>query len=152
MAQQGSFKLSVGLVDNASSGLAKINAQIAAARKPMDQLQKQMDRFGKVTGISKLHQQTTALLNPIEKAGKLFAGLFGMGSIAGIIATTRQFAALSNEIQRTASSLGVATNKLQTLQDAGKLLGTGSSSMGNMLQTIQNNQLSMRLGMCFAIL
>lgn len=146
MPQQGSYKISVGLVDNASSGLAKINAQIAAARKPMDQLQKQMDRFGKVSGISKLHEQTTKLLNPIEKAGKLFAGLFGMGSIAGIIATTRQFAELSNEIQRTAASLGVATNKLQTLQDTGRLLGTGSSSMGNMLQTIQNNQLSMRFG------
>lgn len=146
MAQNGSYTLSVGLVDNASKGLAKINAQIAAARRPMDNLQKQMDRFGKLSGISAVHQGVSKLVSPLEKAGKLFLGLFGMSSIAGIIATTRQFANLSNEIQRTAASLGVTTNKMQEMQDAGTLLGTGSGSMGNMLQTIQDNQTKMKFG------
>ena len=146
MAQSGSFLISVGLVDNASKGLMNLNKQIAAARRPMDNLQKQMDRFGKLTGLSKLKEGTQALVSPLTRVTKLMGGMFGMGSIAAIIATTRQFAELSNEIMRTSSALGISVDKLQQLRGAGTILGTGPNSLGNVLQTTQNNRLALRFG------
>ena len=85
MASQGSYQISVGIIDHASKGLAQINAQIAKARKPVDDLHKQMDKFSKLTGLKSLHNGIEKLTSPLTKATKLFAGLFGVASVAAIV-------------------------------------------------------------------
>ncbi|GAN84048.1 phage tail tip lysozyme [Novacetimonas hansenii] len=146
MASNGNFSLTISAVDKASGVLANINKQMALSQAPYKRMQRQIQQFDKLSGLKSLRTQTSKLIQPVERAGKAFASIFGLGSIAGVIGMTRQFAMLSNEIQRVSSGLGVSTNKLQQMRGASNLLGTGQNSMEQMTSTIQDNQVAMRFG------
>ncbi|PYD65234.1 hypothetical protein CDI09_14680 [Komagataeibacter nataicola] len=102
-----------------------------------------MQQFNKLSGLKNLR---TKFIQPVEKAGKAFAGIFGLGSISGVIAMTRQFAMLSNEIQRVSAGLGISTTRLQQMRGAGLLLGTGGISLEQATTKIQDNNVAMRFG------
>lgn len=142
----GQYQITVGVVDQATAGLKQINKNIQQMQKPFLNLQRQLNQFSKNSGLSSLRQGITKLISPIEKVGKLMLGAFGIGSIAGIIATTRQFANLSTEITRASAALGVAGSQYQKMQGSSRLLGLNSSANANMLTTLQNNRLAMRYG------
>ncbi|KAB8122223.1 hypothetical protein D3W54_16060 (plasmid) [Komagataeibacter medellinensis] len=146
MASNGNYSITVGVTDKATGALANINKQLALAQQPFNRLQRQVQQFNKLSGLKNLRAQATKLVQPVEKAGKAFAGVFGLGSIAGVIAMTRQFAMLSNEIQRVSAGLGVSTDKLQQMRGAGDLLGTGDNSLEQVTAKIQDNNVAMRFG------
>ena len=146
MASNGTYALKINVTGNVTSYLQKTNKQLALMNKPFKDFQKQFAMFKKNIGFDALSKSINTVISPLKTASKYILGIFGASSVAGVIAMTRQFAMLSNEIQRTAAGLGISTNKLQGLSDAGKILGTGSNSLPDVLKKIQDNNQSLKFG------
>lgn len=146
MASNGTYALKINVTGNVTSYLQKTNKQLALMNKPFKDFQRQFSQFKKNIGFDALSKSINRIISPLKTASKYILGIFGASSVAGVIAMTRQFSMLSNEIQRTAAGLGISTNKLQGLSDAGKLLGTGSNSLPDVLKKIQDNNQNLKFG------
>lgn len=83
-------------------------------------------------GVKNLDKQVQASIN---KIGRAIAGFFGVAAIRGMV---RNFAALSEEVGRTAQRIGIGANELNTWQLAVERAGGSSEGLTSTLQKLSD--------------
>jgi hypothetical protein len=138
VADKGSYSIRVKLVDEATSKLAKINAELKKSAAPFEKFNRQASQFGKLTGITQATNKLKSLTDGALKAGLAVAGIAGIGTLAGLAQMTQEFAASGMQLTNMSKSLGIATGKLYEMQNAAKLSGISGEAMASSMKSIQN--------------
>lgn len=156
MAQNGNFSINVGVIDNDTiKKLKEINAELYKAQAPIRAYQRELKKFNNLSGrtqaIKKFNSSLSSLKGKfgevkevIGSVAKPMAALFGIGSIAGVVALTKSFSDWGNEIRNTSALLGVTSQKAIALNQAGKLAGIGDQAAG--LKNYQDTQTAIQYG------
>jgi hypothetical protein len=151
---QGSFNISIGVVDHATAGLRKVNAQLAALQKPYKDLARAATRFADLTGITKVASGIKRLgsfaldtTEHLAKAGLEVAGIAGIASIGGIIAITTKFGEWGNAVRKTSDWLGTTIAQTISMAQMSRLLGAAPNAMAQSYEHLSDMQRRARLGL-----
>ncbi|OUI81665.1 hypothetical protein HK22_02065 [Gluconobacter sp. DsW_056] len=147
MAQNGSYQISVGVVDNATKVLKQINSQIRAAQAPTRALQKQFRDFKKLSGFDDVSKSIGRVKISVASVLPGLSAITGIASVGGVMALSKSFADMGIHITQMSNSLGLAGTQIRNLQGAGDLLGIGPDGLTKTRQAAQDLQLKMRAGM-----
>ena len=156
MANNGFFKINIGVIDNdAIKKLKDINKELYAAQAPIRAYQRELKKFndlsGRTAGLKKYNEAMSRLKGNLSSVGgaigsvlKPMAAVFGIGSVAGVVALTRQFASFGNEVRNTSALLGVNAQEVLKLKQYGNLAGLGDQT--HALRSYQDTQTNIQAG------
>ncbi|GBR17413.1 phage tail tip lysozyme [Gluconobacter frateurii] len=155
-SQTGSFKISVGVVNSeAISKLKAMNAELAKAQAPLKAYQRELKKFNDLSGktgrqkelsnaLSSLKGKFGGISSAIGGVIKPLAAVFGVGSIAGVVALERSFANWGNEIRNTSALLGITAEQATKLKNVGNLMGIGDQAA--QMRSYQDTQTNIGAG------
>ncbi|MCP9318758.1 hypothetical protein KBX73_02995 [Acetobacter persici] len=155
-AQTGSFKINMTVVNNeAIANLRKINSELYKAQAPLKAYERELKKFNDLSGRTENAKKLEASLKSISgrfsslKTGlvsvmKPMAAIFGIGSVAGVVALSREFANWGNEIRNTSALLGITQQQAIALEQSGKLAGIGNQA--DALKNYQDVQNTIKAG------
>lgn len=151
-SQTGSFKINMTVVDNeAIANLRKINSELYKAQAPIKAYQRELKKFNDLSGktenlkkfdntIKGIAGKFSSLKTGVLSVAKPMAAIFGIGSVAGVVALSREFANWGNEIRNTSALLGITRQQAIALEQSGKLAGIGNQADAlKNYQDVQNN-------------
>ena len=136
------FKIVITAIDKATANFKKINSSVDQLSKSLDKSKKLRDSIGKNPIFEKEEKAAAKAAKAAEDAdaaiakfGWKSAGVIASGA-AAVGALTVEWAKLGWEISRAATSIGISTNDLQSLQGAAKLAGVSAESMTGSLKSL----------------
>ena len=136
MAKRPGFAITVTAVDQASAQFDKINKSIARMSAPAEQFNRQVSKFGDVSGITRMTDgvrgMTSGFLDSFRAVDRLAGSLglvTGVTSLAGIAAFTDRWRSTTAALNSTSKMLGVGVSTLSKLQGAARLAGIGAEDM-----------------------
>lgn len=156
MTAQGNYNINVGVIDtDAIKKLKDINSQLYKAQAPLKQYQRELKRFNDLSGrtealrkqaraIENLKNKFVSLKSSVSSIARPMTALFGIGSIAGVVALTRSFANWGNEIRNTSALLNITQQQAIKLSQAGNLAGLGNQAQA--LKGYQDTQTAVQYG------
>jgi hypothetical protein len=150
------YSISVGGTDSVTNAFKKINAGAEALRKqnakllaPLQSITKELNKFGDLTGISKIGGAVRSLQGDIIGLAKSFGpalegltALTAAGSIAGLVKLTNSAAAYGRSLTLVSQALSqqhITPEKVQNYQQAGGLLGLSPETVNNSLTSLSDN-------------
>ncbi len=142
MAANG-YSVTIQAVDNASKYIKQVNAEIARMRGPIDRVQREMARFGDLTGITKLGRGIRSLgqhaMGAFQSLGQILAplgALTGAASIAGVFRLVSAWAEFGTTLGNNALLIGTSAEHLHALQGAAALSGSSAGALTSGLETL----------------
>lgn len=151
---QGQVDVRITATDQVTSVLKDINARLTAFQKPFKDLQNQLNRFQKLTGLSKIGQDFKALgghmkstLGTVIKLVPVLGTLTGLASLGGLGKLVTQTSDWANNLSKAAKNLGVTTSEFQQLQNAGSISGAGQDAVTHATQFVQDRRRNIKLGL-----
>jgi hypothetical protein len=143
MKMANGFAIRISAVDGASKQIDAINRRILAMQAPADRMRASMERFSKVTGLTRLaggfRSLGTSASNTLRSISGFVPGLAaitGAGTIAGVYRLATSWADVGTSLAHASKRLGMTTDQLQTYQSVAKLAGVSSEDMTSGLQTL----------------
>lgn len=137
------FQIRISAVDKITATIRGINDRMAKLTRPVDNIRKSMrsltreaglDRFGK--NLKSVSEKSARVASNIRSIVAPLTAIVGVSTVAGVADLAAQFGRWGNNIQRTASTLGVSTTNLQEFQAAAKMAGLSSDSMTASLKSM----------------
>lgn len=143
------FDIQVNVVDKATATINRINNSVSKMTRPYTNLARSVGQFGKASGLTQLGKN---MGKAASEAGKLaskvglvaapMTALVGGGTIAGVYELATSWARLGAETSRTAETLGVSAQDMDTMRNSNRLLGisadTTTSSFRAFSDTLQD--------------
>jgi len=147
MANNGSYKLSITATDRTTAAFKSVNDRIKGMQAPFKALERQLQQFGKLTGLSKVGDGIKKIGNmafnavaSVVKLGLGILGIAGVSSLAGIVALTRRFAEMGNELKIVGLYLGLSSQKLQGMRNLSSLVGASAKSLEGFTKSFREMQ------------
>ena len=138
-------KIVVSAIDSASATMLRIRANMRAMTQPMRDIKSSMGRFADASGMKQIGRDMSKVARGARSVAKgvrsilsPMTAFLGVGTIAGIAEMSKSWANLGWNIQRTATTLGMAPGQLQALRGAAKLAGLSSDDMTSSLHSLGN--------------
>jgi hypothetical protein len=133
--------ITVGLQDDASPGLDRINKNIARMTAPAERFNRSLSKFGEVTGINRVAEGMQTLgdrtLGAARSAERLLGPMMGLTSLAslgGLIALEKQWSATGTTISKTANLLRTPISQVSALDGAARIAHSSAAAMESSLQ------------------
>ena len=130
------YSVTYSVVDNATKQIDAINKRIAQMRAPVERMSKSVSRFVDVSGLRKVAQgfdyiwkAAGSVLRTLVQIVPVLGTITGAATLAGMVKLVQSYASWSQELVRTASSLGTTTQTLQQFEDATRLAGGNAADM-----------------------
>jgi hypothetical protein len=143
MAGAGGFSISISAVDKSTSTLDALNKRLAALNAPTEKFNRALNKFGDVSGISRVSEGFASLARTsgdafrnIDRIADPFAALTSAASIAGLAALTSRFADLGSSTGRMAYQLDIPVGKYSTLIGSAKRYGASVDAVRSSLNAI----------------
>lgn len=141
--------IQINVVDKATATINRINNSVSKMTRPYTNLARSVGQFSKASGLTQLGKN---MGKAASEAGKLaskvglvaapMTALVGGGTIAGVYELSTSWARLGAETSRTAETLGVSAQDLDTMRNSNRLLGisadTTTSSFRAFSDTLQD--------------
>jgi hypothetical protein len=135
------YSVTYSVVDNATKQIDAINKRIAQMRAPVERMSRSISRFVDVSGLRKVAQgfdyiwkAAGSVLRTLTQIVPVLGTITGAATLAGMVKLVQSYAAWSQELVRTASSLGTTTQTLQRFEDATRLAGGNAADMRQSLK------------------
>lgn len=136
------FQVTISAVDSASKVLDGLNKKLSALRAPADNLVKSFGKFTQLTGLTKIWQGfnnvLTTTLSSLTKMAPALGAITGAASIAGMASLVRQWADYGQQLEISASWLGVMPDKLQNMQNAMRLMGGSAADANSTIESLDH--------------
>lgn len=141
--------IQINVVDKATATINRINNSVSKMTRPYTNLARSVGHFSKASGLTQIGKN---MGKAASEAGKLASkvglvaapmmALVGGGTIAGVYELATSWAQLGAETSRTAETLGVSAQDLNTMRNSNRLLGisadTTTSSFRAFSDTLQD--------------
>jgi 23S rRNA U2552 (ribose-2'-O)-methylase RlmE/FtsJ len=141
--------IQINVVDKATATINRINNSVSKMTRPYTNLVRSVGHFSKASGLTQLGKN---MAKAASEAGKLaskvglvaapMTALVGGGTIAGVYELATSWAQLGAETSRTAETLGVSAQDMNTMRIANQLMGisadTTTSSFRAFADTLQD--------------
>lgn len=145
MATQGSYSLSVKVIDGFSSKLKSFNDQMQRAQAPAKRFQTQLKRFGNLTGIRKVSNNFTELTGRIRMSNdaavdlvKNLTAVTGIVSAGALIAGFKNIAAAANSARIAGNQLGLSASTVLQQKSQSRMLGLNEDAITNSYGGVQD--------------
>lgn len=130
------YAVTYSVVDNATKQIDAINRRITQMRAPVERMSRSISRFVDVSGLRKVAQgfdyvwkSAGSVLRTLTQIVPVLGTITGAATLAGMAKLVQSYASWSQELVRTASSLGTTTQTLQRFEDATRLAGGNAADM-----------------------
>jgi hypothetical protein len=123
------FAVTIKALDEASPVFVKLNRAIASTSGATKTFARQSGLFDARDALKDMSRSSFDLADRLGRVFTPLAGLGAAGSLAGIVALGKNFAAAGSEIGRFSATTGIATRDMQTWVGAGRIFGTSAESM-----------------------
>jgi hypothetical protein len=147
------YSVTFSVVDDATKQIDAINRRIAAMRAPMERLSKQVTRFVDVSGLGKVAKSfewiasaASSVLRTLVEIVPVLGAITGAATIAGMVKLVSTYAGWSQELEKSASNLGITTQQLQRFEDATRLAGGNVADMDAGLKSLHDTAAAVARG------
>jgi hypothetical protein len=137
------FSITISAVDAASKNIDAVNKKLASIRAPAERLQKQFNKFGDLSGLTKVKEGFEGIarggLNAFRSVARVvepLAVVTGALSVAGMYRLVEAWGQFGSQLGFAAARMGIAGTQLQGLQGAAVLAGASSGSLTSGLQNL----------------
>ncbi len=137
------FAVSISAIDNASKTLDAVNRRIAALSAPMERFNRSVDKFGEVTGVSRLtegfRRLSSSTLDTFRSLDRIVAPLgviTGAASLAGMATMVQRWGEFGTRVQQAAYRLSVPADRLTKLEAGARLAGSSAEALDAGLRSL----------------
>jgi hypothetical protein len=147
------YNIVITATDAATAKIRAIKGAISGLVRPISDTARSAAALGKETGVDKigrsfldLSKNAAMSLKSVGGVGGALAGAVGAGSISAIAIWSKNWASANSQIVRTAASIGVTAQQIQSLEGAAKLAGldpgAATGALGSLGEKLQGAQFS----------
>lgn len=140
------FSIAISATDGASAKIDAINKRLAAMNAPVDRVQKSLAKFADLSGINKLRDGLSGMASAgvdvfrnIMRIVEPLAAITGAASLAGMAAMVARWSEFGTKLMFSAQRMGMTSEALMTLQNAGRLAGISAEAMTSGLTSLNDN-------------
>ena len=141
----GGYSVTITAVDRATKVIDGVNKRLAALQAPTERLQRSLGRFARLSGLSDLAEGMKRLANGGLDAFRIMSQLLiplaqitGAASIAGMVRLASTWALWGQHLDITSKRVGIASDKLQELENVNKLAGGSAEGMDAGLKNLRD--------------
>ena len=137
------FSITISAVDSASARIDAVNKRLAAMRAPVENLQKRLATFGRLSGITQVdagfERMARGAYSAFQNVARVVAPLSaitGAASAAGMYRLVEAWGQWGSQLGFAAQNMGISADRLQSLQGAALIAGSSASDLTQGMQSL----------------
>lgn len=137
------FNIIISATDRVTGTVRRINDALARVTRPFTRIGRSVQQFTRAMGLDKLGKAMGAVGRSAgDLAGKVssivapMAAVIGVGSITGLFELAAGWGNVGFEVEKTATTLGMAASGLMSLRGAARLAGVSSEELTGSLKSV----------------
>lgn len=141
----GGFSVTITAVDGATAAINKVNKALSALMAPVTRLQSSLAKFGDVSGMTKVANGLGAIASAALRVARNLAlivtplsAITSAVSIAGMARMADNWARFAQRLGFDATRIGVAAERLHSLQGAAQLAGASSDALTSGMRNLSD--------------
>jgi hypothetical protein len=147
------YSVTYSVVDEATAKIDAINRRIRQLHAPLERQQRALAQFVDASGLKKVAEGFDSIARSALSAFKSIASIApplaaitSAASIAGVFKLVGSFADMAQSLERNADQIGTSTQRLQTMQNAARLIGADVDNLTAGLKGLTEGAYNARLG------